>query len=863
MISLRRSHFAVLTSAVLLWVGTPLQAQERTTPPAITAESFQRPPAEIADAVLAPRHLNVTLSNPSPDGTLFLIERSGGAPTMADFAKPFYRLAGEQIDWRANRSRRLTTRAATGLEIVNRETGNTTSIDVPEGARVSSATWSPDGSSVAFFAHLEDETHIFVADPANGRSRQITRSAVLATVNTSFAWTPDSRSIVTTLVPAGRGAAPAAPAVPTSPQVRITTPDENRVRTYPDLLQDPFEMELLEYYSTGQLAVIEVQARSAHSLGEPAMITEVDVSPDGQFALVSTMRGPFSYTVPRSQFATAQAIWSLADGSVLAMVSEHAVRLGTPADTAALSGPDPDKRSATWRPDGQGLGFLQSTPKEAKDDDQIEEPAGRGPGARRDGQKDRVMQWLPPFDAESVSEVYENDNRISQVRYTEDAQTLILSEQSGRSTSHDFAIRLSDPSEKHTIWRGERSRGFRRNRRVPQLLTKTLGNGTSVVRVSSDGQHVFHSGTEYHDDPTQDGPQAYLDRVAIDSGEKERVYESENADVFERVLEVLNDDATQLIVSRESKTEVPDSYFRNLDSGQLTQITENTDYTPDLTRADRRTYAVTRVDGIEIAVHVTLPEAWNGERLPAMFWFYPREYTGQDSYDEQVRDFYNKNAFPNLRARSMDVLVRRGYVLVEPDSPIIGDEGRLNDNYVHDLRNNLSATIDFLDKEGIIDRERLGVGGHSYGAFSTMNAMVHTPFFKAGIAGDGNYNRTLTPFSFQSERRTLWQAKDVYFSMSPLFFANNMSGALLMYHGADDQNTGTFPINSWRLFESLEALGKTASLYVYPFEEHGPATEETLLDLWARWSAWLDLYVKGAGEVKTQVTTDASAGSVQ
>jgi dipeptidyl aminopeptidase/acylaminoacyl peptidase len=177
----------------------------------------------------------------------------------------------------------------------------------------------------------------------------------------------------------------------------------------------------------------------------------------------------------------------------------------------------------------------------------------------------------------------------------------------------------------------------------------------------------------------------------------------------------------------------------------------------------------------------------------------------------------------------------------------------MNDNYVNDLRNNLSAVIDELDRLGYIDRQRLGIGGHSYGAFSTVNAMVHTPFFKAGIAGDGAYNRTLTPNNFQSERRDLWEARETYLSMSPFLYADRLTGSLLMYHGLEDQNVGTDPINSVRLMHALQGMGKTAALYMYPYEDHGPATKETLLDLWARWSAWLDIYVKNAGKGEKKI----------
>jgi dipeptidyl aminopeptidase/acylaminoacyl peptidase len=473
-------------------------------------------------------------------------------------------------------------------------------------------------------------------------------------------------------------------------------------------------------------------------------------------------------------------------------------------------------------------------------------------GRNRSGRKDRVYQWMPPYDSSSMTMLYESDNRLSGVRYSADAQILFLTERQGQRM-HEYAVFLSDPSTKHTVRRGE-GQGFRMD--APDVLTWTLPNGVEVVRLSADGNSVFLSDTEYHDDPMQEGPQSFIDRLEIRSGDKERVYESENAGVYENVLAVLNDDATELLVEREGPSDVPDTFFRDVASGQTRQLTQNVDYTPDLTRAQRRRFNVQRADGFEFAVDVTLPEGWReGERLPGMIWFYPREYTGQDDYDE-TRERYNKNSFPSVRARSMDILVRRGYAVISPDAPIIGESGRMNDNYEHDLRNNLAAAIDFLDREGIIDRQRMGVGGHSYGAFGTVNAMVHTPFFKAGIAGDGNFNRTLTPFAFQSERRSLWEAPEIYIQMSPMFHANDLTGALLMYHGEHDQNVGTFPINSWRLFEAMEALGKTASLYVYPYEDHGPATEETLLDLWARWSAWLDKYVKNADSPQQRATTD-------
>jgi dipeptidyl aminopeptidase/acylaminoacyl peptidase len=347
-----------------------------------------------------------------------------------------------------------------------------------------------------------------------------------------------------------------------------------------------------------------------------------------------------------------------------------------------------------------------------------------------------------------------------------------------------------------------------------------------------------------------------VDRVEIRTGDKTRVFQSAT-DVHESVNLALDDDLNEFIVTRQSSTMVPNQWLLNLETGQSTQLTFNEDHHPRITAARRELVTVMRPDGFESRVAVTLPASYRGgEPLPAMFWFYPREYSEQEAYDEGFRT-YNKNDFPNVGARSMEILTLLGYAVIEPDVPIVGPEGQQNDEYPHDLRNTLAAVIDELGERGWIDRSRLGIGGHSYGAFGTANAMIQTPFFKAGIAGDGNYNRSLTPAGFQRERRYLWEAQDLYVEMSPFFQADRLSGALLMYHGMDDHNVGTHPIHADRMFHALEVLGKTASMYKYPFEDHGPATRETTLDLWARWVAWLDLYVKNPD---AEVPVDNSGG---
>lgn len=819
----------------------------------LRTETFVRPPDPLSSAVLAPRHLNVSVNNLSNDRLWFVNEIGDGPVTMDVFSKPFHELGGLFVDFRANRNRTLTIRNGVGLQLVSATTGNKVPVQVPAGSRVSNATWSPDGRMVAFYVHTPDATHIYVSD-LNGKATQLTRTPVLATLATTFDWASNGH-IATVLIPTARAPMPVAPAVPQGPRVKLAEEsDKNRLRTYQSLMATPHDQALLEWHATGQVALIDVKTRAVKAVGQPTMVREVDPSPDGKFLRIRRMVKPFSYVVPVSNFGTVQEIWS-ADGQVLGKLQEDPLNLGV--DTArAVTAPGAEqaaqvgKRELTWRPDGQGVTYLEM---EAARRDTTRAADDTSSQPRR---RDRVMQWSAPFDNASVKTLYESNTRITTHRYSRDLTTLFLSERAGQQI-HEYAVILSEPTKRYTLAR-YRADDVYANPGTLVMARGTLGGGGGFgggfggfgggnlanreVQISADGEHVYFYGTKYDKNPLDVGPKSFIDKANIKTAAKTRVYESENTGVYERVVAFHDIEGKRLIVSRESERDVPQAFFRNGD--QLTQITQNTDYTPDLTKAPKESFIVERPDGFKFKVNVTLPPGYQkGTRLPAMFWFYPREFAGQEEYDRGART-YNKNQFPNFNARSMQFLARLGYAVVEPDAPIVGTTGQQNNNYENDLRNNLSAVIDEVDRRGLVDRTRIGIGGHSYGAFSTVNAMVHTPFFKAGIAGDGNYNRTLTPLDFQSERRSFWDAKDTYLHMSPLLFANNLTGALLLYHGMHDQNVGTELSNSPRLFHALNGLGKTTSMYLYPFEDHGPATKETLLDLWGRWSAWLDKYVK-------------------
>jgi dipeptidyl aminopeptidase/acylaminoacyl peptidase len=471
------------------------------------------------------------------------------------------------------------------------------------------------------------------------------------------------------------------------------------------------------------------------------------------------------------------------------------------------------------------------------------------------------MRWVAPFGADDAKPIYEVEGSITSAQWGSDGKTLFVTETSSGSTT-TFAVSLADTSKKQSIQTrrapapaatgagtgtGQRPGGaqtpddFYDN--PGSWVTEPNENGIGTILVSGKNE-VYLQGTQYFRDPEKEAPRPFLDAVSLADGKKRRVWQSSPA-LYETIGAILDADAGRLVLTRQSSTMLPNSYLVSTGGGEPKALTFNTDYAPEVTGAQRHRIRLERADGFKFWVEVTVPRNHvKGDRMPAFFWFYPSEFNDQAGYDRTKRT-YNKNSFPAVGTSSKDLLILLGYAVVEPDCPIVGPAGRMNDSYIPDLRANLYATINVLEKEGYIDRSKLGLGGHSYGAFSTANAMIHTPFFKAGIAGDGAYNRMLTPMAFQSEQRLLWEARETYLTMSPLLYAEQFNGALLMYHGADDQNVGTHPINSERMFHALDGLGKTAAMYMYPYEDHGPAAKETHLDLWARWIAWLDKYVKG------------------
>jgi dipeptidyl aminopeptidase/acylaminoacyl peptidase len=841
----------------------------------LKAETFVRPPANIERIIMAPR-VDISFTAPSPDRKWFLRATGADRGDILAYGKPHIYLAGVIVDTVANRSRALTTSTRSQLVLVDPRTNATRQIETPKGASISSQTWSPTGTQVGYIANFDKESHVFVADVATGKSVQVTKTPLLATLMTTFEWTADGKSILVVQVPDARGAKPThgPNGIEDGPQVRLT---ESRIIPqviHYSLLEDPHDKALLKYYSTGQLAIIDVRTKAIRKLGAPSMIRSVDASPDGQYFRVTSMTEPFSYLVPASNFGSVEELWD-ANGKVVTMLSKTPLREGerpNTTDVAQRGGgrggdapADTAKRNVQWNPVGPGLIYLQSVFAST------ENVLGRGRGTTtgpRPPLSVKYMSWTPPFGASDTKVVYEGSGRMTGVSYSVDGKTMFVADsgaviaiRDGKRFNLGRGVTIPNPNAGGFGGGGGRGGAAAADTGVTggALAMRPNAQGISSVVVSSDNKSVFVSGTRQPGANWQtQGPRPWVDRIDIETAQRSRVFDNADAKAYDAFVTALDDDYSQFLYTHESPTVITDVYLRDARANTSRKITANTDVASEVTGAIVKRLTVTRPrDGLRFFVDVTLPKGWTpGTRLPGIVWFYPREYTGQANYDSSKYST-NVNSFPDLAparpASSVKLWVTQGYALIEPDVPIFGEAGRMNDNYTRDLKENLDAVLDAVVEAGYVDRNRMGIGGHSYGAFSTVNALTLVPYFKAGIAGDGMYNRSLTPFGFQSESRNFFQAQDTYLDMSPYYRADKIAGALLMYHNGEDQNVGTAIISSQRMFHALQGLGKPAALYVHPYEDHSVATYASDLDQWARWVAWMDIYVKAAPASKSIV----------
>jgi dipeptidyl aminopeptidase/acylaminoacyl peptidase len=805
-------------------VSTVAVAQDAPTQNPDAAAYIQPPPA-IARALETDKNYT-SLRYMSPDGDHFLVPHATELSSLELMSRTTYRLAELELRPATDRLWHLDTYGIDGFRFFSVARREYTEVDLPAGSFASDFTWSPDGSRIAFLAHLPSHTEVWTADAATGETKSWSHSRVLATVGTSargqgsqpshmLQWTPEG-SIITLLVPEGRGVEPEENRVPSSPVVRRTRDKALSTPTYPNLLDDAHDETLFEHYTTSQITEIRADGRT-RSIGSPGMYESVSLSPDGAHLLASRIERPFSFRTSYRGFPRRTLVLNVANGEE-AELHYRALREGR-GGNGGSGGP----RDFAWIPDGSGLAFL-SKAKEDKDNPDAPRP-------------DRVMRANAPFDLDTAETIAASEDALRGATFSQDASLVFATASKDGETAIAF-WNLSDenPDRRVLLDFHQTSDPLK----LPgSLLTAVSGNGLPHAVVSSRADAAYLRGAGYQADFR---PRPFVDRVSLADTVSTRIFEGA-ADSYDRLLVGLDADMTRMIAQRESVSDFPDSYL--VEGGSWTNLTNNVDPFPEVTAARRLDFEFERRDGLKVQGRVSLPiDFVEGQKVPAIFWTYPREYTEASGYEHAAVRSRNKNAFTHMSwLRWSDLWLTQGYAMVYPDIPIVGEN--YNDTYIGNLVDAMYGAIRAVDALDVVDIDRIGHGGHSYGAFATANILANSPFFKAGIAGDGAYNRSLTPAGFQAERRTIWEAPHTYIEMSPFFRADQLDTPMLMYHGGDDNNTGTFPIQSRRMIQALTEQGKTAVLYEYPFESHTPRSIENKYDMWGRFIDWFDTYVKG------------------
>jgi dipeptidyl aminopeptidase/acylaminoacyl peptidase len=806
---LRRLARALPAFVLIAAISGPVLAQDGL--------SYQQPPAPIADILDKKPTPTPSLS---PDRTTLALFDRSNLPPIAELAEPMLRLGGYRINPRNNGPANSRVAWLTGLSFQPVAGGEARAVALPAGARFTSPNWSPDGRSVAFLMDAPTGLELWVADVASGQARRLTDARVNAAAGGAFDWLPDSSGLMARMVPQGRGSAPDVSRPPAGPTVEESMGRSAPVRTYQDLLSNAGDEALFDHYFTSQLTLVPLQGQ-ARTIGEPAVHLGAGVSPDGRYLLKTTVKRPYSYVVPARLFPTEVVVTDL-QGRVVHEVADLPLRdnIPTPFDATA-----PGPRSVQWRADAPATLVWA----EAQD----------GGDPRTEAEvRDRVFMLAAPFTAEPTP-LIDLKERYAGVTWGDADTALVYTRWFNTRNETRYLVDPSSPGAGRVLL----ERNYQDRYNDPGFpVTEANPAGFPVARFTSDGR-ILMTG----DGATREGEYPFLAAMDLNSGEAERLWTSASGD-YETVVGILDDDARRLVTRRETRNDPPNLYVRNLDAQAPDALTYFPDPAPQLAGVSRQLITYTRDDGVQLSGTLYLPAGYDKDRdgpLPLVMWAYPAEFTDA-AVAGQVVD--NANRFVRPGGSSHLFLLTQGYaVLDDPSMPIVGVDGaEPNDTYIQQLSASAKAAVDAVVGMGVADRDRIAVGGHSYGAFMTANLLAHTDLFRTGIARSGAYNRTLTPFGFQAEQRTYWEATDTYTEMSPFTYANRVNEPILLIHGEADDNSGTFPVQSERFYAALKGHGATVRYVVLPLEAHGYRARESVGHTLWEMTRWLDTYVKDA-----------------
>lgn len=774
-------------------------------------QTYRLPPQEVVDIIDAQPVPAISMS---PNREWMLLMERPAMPGIEDISRRMLRLAGMRIDPSANSP--FSTSFYSGISLRPLQETQEIKVAMPPHVKISEVAWSHKSDRFAYSTVTDQGQQLWTAS-VEDPSHPIMLTDRLSTVMGSFDWMPDGKSILCQLIPADRTEEPIADLRPVGPNIQESSGNKSPTRTYQDLLTNSHDEALFEYYATNQLAIINIEG-DVRLVGKPGIIAGASVSPNGNQILITRIRKPFSYLMTMRSFPKTIEIWDL-EGDRQFLVADVPMEENIPIE-GVRTGP----RNVDWK-SGEPATVTWT---EALD--------GGDPNVEAE-YRDRMVALAAPFDSEPY-ELLKTEQRAFGMSVMDDPSVVVVTDYDRdrrwvRTAMHDLKKPGTTPV---TLM----DRSIRDRYNDPGRVVMTPDE-TGHVRALQDGDWFYRLGAG----ASAKGNLPFIDRQNIKTQETERLWRCEEG-AYESVVAIAKhspDSKPTIIISSETPVTPTNFHMVDLETGERTPITEFADPTPQIRGIKKQLVKYEREDGVPLSATLYLPADYQeGQRLPLIVWAYPREFNDVKTAG-QVSG--SPSRFTTIRGISHLAFLTQGYAVMDAATmPVIGDPETMNDTFIKQIVDAAKAAIDKADEMGVADRNRVGVGGHSYGAFMTANLLAHCDLFQAGIARSGAYNRTLTPFGFQSERRPFWEAKDVYFNISPFMHADQINEPMLMVHGEADNNSGTFPVQSKRMYQAIKGNGGTVRLVMLPNESHGYRARESVLHTQAEMIDWFDKHVK-------------------
>lgn len=783
---------------------------------AVLLSGYQQPPDVIADILDAPYPPSIQLS---PDGQWMAELERPSLRTLDELAAPSVKVAGVKLDpTTLGPSRPYLFRKLTLREL--KKGGRTIEVDLSEDIRISHLDWHPDSDKLSF-THTGGGHSLWVVDVPSGEVHPLVGPQLVATYGAPCDWLPGDAGLVCKVIPKPFGPPPAAPELPEGPRIEENLGRTTPARTYSNLLQSPHDEALFEYYLTSRLVHVGLDG-SKRELYEPALIDEATPSPDGTWLLVHTIHRPFSYQVPASRFPRVTEVIRMDEPERGVMLSELPLADDVPVPFGSVR---TGMRTIQWRSDLPASLYT------------VEALDGGDAGAPAE-LRDQLSTWPAPFDGPRLP-LWSSALRFSSVLWGDEGTAIVWD---WWYDTRQIRMHRLDPSQPDATPTLLVDRSYQDRYADPGAPVSEIGpHGRSVLKRTSDGGVLLSGGGA-----SPEGVHPFLDHFDLDTGATTRLWQGKDP-YYETLVRVLDADGKRLVTRRESKTEPPNYWLR--DGRKRTAITTFEDWAPQFEDVTKEQLEYERADGLPLNATLYLPPGYNRKKdgpLPTVFWAYPSAFKSKGDAGQKTR---SENTFTRPYGSSVLMMLLAGYAVVDnPTIPIVGEgEVEPNDSYVEQLTSGAQAAVDVVVRMGVADPDRLIIGGHSYGAFTAANLLAHTDLFRAGIARSGAYNRSLTPFGFQSEQRTYWDATEIYVTMSPFTHAPAIDEPLLMLHGAEDPNSGTYPLQSKRMYAAMKGNGATVRWVELPFEEHGYRARESIGHVLWEMIRWADTYAKNAG----------------